>query len=129
MYQSPDLLLVTSWKLSPLPTVTVFVCGLPCNKIMVILNVLGFELLKIYIFIQCFRQKYTDFFFKKEDSDFICLDDSKCQVHGCCVCYPMVQIKANNMRSLMHTKMPILVNHCFKIYRTILGLSSSQTLP
>lgn len=56
---------------------------------MVILNVLGFELLKIYIFIQCFRQKYTDFFFKKEDSDFICLDDSKCQVHGCCVCYPM----------------------------------------
>lgn len=29
------------------------------------------------------------FFFKKEDSDFICLDDSKCQVHGCCVCYPM----------------------------------------
>lgn len=29
------------------------------------------------------------FFLKKEDSDFICLGDSKCQVHGCCVCYPM----------------------------------------
>lgn len=32
------------------------------------------------------------FFLKKEDSDFLCLDDSKCQVHGCCVCYPMKSV-------------------------------------
>lgn len=76
---------------------------------MVILNVLGFELLKIYIFIQYFRQKYTDFFFflEKEDSDFYLFRRFKMSSAWLlCLLSIEIRLKANIIWLLMYTKCP-----------------------